>query len=445
MSEEFLKEIGRLNELNNKLLNDLDLEMANRIEKIRQPYEPSKKDLDALFSLYKMVLDTYKKNNSLYNLNVLKYTNLNEVSSILENYGYLIPEISNDDTSDKHIISNSSPEPEQTIIKDDLSITNSVQNISSDSQTEDSSEEVEDIFVEQKNPFNSNGPVYAFTNEALNQYMKNYDFEGKSVLASLGSGDFALNAYLLGATEVETFDINQYTYYFYQLKKALIMKYNYEDFCNLIRNPQDIFKEFSEFKQFLDSESIAFFEHLLEVYKGDVVALLNKVYIDKIGEAKHQWNKSNTFDTTEEFFLIAQYKNYYLQSGENYNRLKEQLSKHLNDEFYFANLYEFIPQKRYDIVYLSNIGDYSKSEEEFKEFVIQLKERILNENGIIIVVSITNQIIMNSDSTERTKMDWDNMRDFNRINEGKAHLPISNLGIQNIYTTYPHKTKKHGL
>lgn len=119
--------------------------------------------------------------------------------------------------------------------------------------------------------------------------------------------------------------------------------------------------------------------------------------------------------------------------------------RNYNDEFYFANLYEFTPQKRYDIVYLSNIGDYSKSEEEFKEFVIQLKERILNENGIIIVVSITNQIIMNPDSAERTKMDWDNMREFNRINEGKAHLPISNLGIQNVYTTYPHQTKKHGL
>lgn len=53
MSEEFLKEIGRLNELNNKLLNDLDLEMAKKIKKIRQLYEPSKKDLDTLFSLYR--------------------------------------------------------------------------------------------------------------------------------------------------------------------------------------------------------------------------------------------------------------------------------------------------------------------------------------------------------------------------------------------------------
>ena len=445
MSEEFLKEIGRLNELNNKLLNDLDLEMANKIKKIRQLYEPSKKDLNTLFSLYKMVLDTYKKNNSLYKLNVLKYTDLNEVSNILENYGYLIPEISNDDTSDKNIISNSSTEPEQTIIKDDLPITSSVQNVSSDFQTENPSEEVEDIFVEQKNPFNSNGPVYAFTNEALNQYMKNYDFEGKSVLASLGSGDFALNAYLLGASEVETFDINQFTYYFYQLKKALIIKYDFEDFCNLVRNPLEIFENISEYTQFSDSESVLFFEHLLTVYKDDMEELLKKVFIDKVGEQKHQWNESNTFDTTEELLLIAQYKNYYLQSKENYTKLKKRLLEQFNDKFYFANLYEFTPQKKYDIVYLSNIGDYSKNEEEFKEFVAQLKERILNENGIIIVVSVTNQIMMNSDSAERIKMDWEDMRRFNRLNEGKAYLPISNLGIQNVYTTYPHQTKKHGL
>ena len=275
--------------------------------------------------------------------------------------------------------------------------------------------------------------------------MKNYDFEGKSVLASLGSGDFALNAYLLGASEVETFDINQFTYYFYQLKKALIIKYDFEDFCNLVRNPLEIFEKISEYKQFLDSESVLFFEHLLTVYKDDMEELLKKVFIDKVGEQKHQWNESNTFDTTEELLLIAQYKNYYLQSKENYTKLKKRLLEQFNDKFYFANLYEFTPQKKYDIVYLSNIGDYSKNEEEFKEFVAQLKERILNENGIIIVVSVTNQIMMNSDSAERIKMDWEDMRRFNRLNEGKAYLPISNLGIQNVYTTYPHQTKKHGL
>lgn len=374
MSEEFLREMEELNKLKQKSLNDLDLEMAKKIERIRQLYEPNKKDLDTLFLLYNMAIDTYKKNTTLYKFNPLKYTDLNEAASILENYGYLKPEILKEETDDKMLMPNVSEETEQENIRlgttIDININGSLVQKDKNLSTE------EDIFVEQKNPFNSNGPVYAFTNEALNQYMKNYDFEGKSVLASLGSGDFALNAYLLGATEVETFDINQYTYYFYQLKKALIMKYDFDSFCNFIKNPHQIFAKFGDYKQFLDSESIAFFEKLVRIYDGNTTELLKKVFIDKVGEEKNQWNESNTFDSTEELFLITQYKNPYLQSAEKYNQLKQQLMKKGNDEFYFENLYEFTPEKKYDIVYLSNIGDYSKSEEEFKNFVMQLKERV---------------------------------------------------------------------
>ena len=42
-------------------------------------------------------------------------------------------------------------------------------------------------------------------------------------------------------------------------------------------------------------------------------------------------------------------------------------------------------------------------------------------------------------------MNWDEMEQFNKNNVGKAYLPISNLGIQNVYTTYPHQTKKQTL
>lgn len=301
-------------------------------------------------------------------------------------------------------------------------------------------ENEQDIFVEQTNPFNANGPVYAFTNEALNQFMSNYDFNGKSILASLGSGDFALNAYLLGASKIENFDINQYTYYFYQLKKALIMKYTYEEFCNLIINPTSIFKKFDEYKQLLDNNTRNFFEKLLKIYGNDYKALLSKMYIDKI-EEKNKWNESNTFDSTEELFLIAQYKNYYLQSANNYNSLKNKLVNNPHDTFYFKNLYQFTPPKKYDIVYLSNIGDYCKSEEEFKNFVESIKSSYLNENGIIIIVSITNHILMSGNEATRTKMNWNDMENFNNTHKGIARLPISNLGIQNVYTTYPFQTK----
>lgn len=432
-----------LNELNVKL-KQLDMAMSKIIDNIRKVNEPRKKDLEILQSLYQMTLETYKSNQSINRLDILSYTDINEVHNVLERYGYLEEK----KTDNKVSLEPKTSQPTNIPIQPNVS--DNVEPIAY--QADDDSvlakktdEDIEDIFVEQKNPFNSNGPVYAFANEALSQYMKNYDFNGKSVLASLGSGDFALNAYLMGASEVDTFDINQYTYYFYQLKKALIMKYDFDSFCNFIKNPHQIFAKLGDYKQFLDSESIAFFEKLVRIYDGNTTELLKKVFIDKVGKEKNQWNESNTFDSTEELFLIAQYKNPYLQSAEKYNQLKQQLMKKGNDEFYFENLYEFTPEKKYDIVYLSNIGDYSKSEEEFKNFVMQLKEHISNENGIIIIVSITNHIMMDYDSCERTKMNCDEMEQFNKNNEGKAHLPISNLGIQNVYTTYPHQTKKHGL
>ncbi len=318
-----------------------------------------------------------------------------------------------------------------------ISAKNEISNIDSVKKIESE----QDVFVEQANPFNANGPVYAFTNEALNQFMSNYDFNNKSVLSSLGSGDFALNAYLLGANSVETFDINQYTYYFYQLKKALIIKYDYEEFCDLIKNPTNIFKKFDAYKYLLDKETRNFFEGLLKIYGNDYDKLLEKMYIDKI-EEKNQWNESNAFDSTEELFLIAQYKNYYLQSSSNYNNLKYKLANNPNDIFYFKDLYQFIPPKKYDIIYLSNIGDYCKNEEDFKEFVANMKSNYLNENGIIIIVSITNHILMDSDEAERTKMDWDDMQKFNDIHQGVAELPLCNLGIQNVYTTYPFQIKE---
>lgn len=57
------------------------------------------------------------------------------------------------DISDKNIISNRSTETEQTIIKDDLPITSSVQNIPSDFQTEDSSEKVKEFVIQLKERF----------------------------------------------------------------------------------------------------------------------------------------------------------------------------------------------------------------------------------------------------------------------------------------------------
>lgn len=39
-------------------------------------------------------------------------------------------------------------------------------------------------------------------------------------------------------------------------------------------------------------------------------------------------------------------------------------------------------------------------------------------------------------------MDWDDMKKLNAIHKGVAELPLSNLEIQNVYTTYPYQIKE---
>ena len=226
--------------------------------------------------------------------------------------------------------------------------------------------------------------------------------------------------------------------YFYQLKRALIIQYNYEEFTNLVKEPSKIFERYEEYNNLLDNDSKMFFDRLLKMSNMDYREILKKMYIDKIGE-KFPWNESNTFSSYEELFLVAQYKNPYLQSQKSYEKLRNLLKNGTNENFFGINLYEYNSNEKYDIIYLSNIGDYNKNPEDFKVFLEKLKNDFLKENGIIIVVSITNTIYLDDDCAERTIMDWESMEKFNNDNKGKAELPICNLGIQNVYTTHPYQ------
>lgn len=75
-------------------------------------------------------------------------------------------------------------------------------------------------------------PVYLWTNENVRGYQNL--FEGKkNVLSVLSSGDQIFNMLLKGVIKIDTFDNNGLTEYFtLGLKKAMILKYSYEEFLN---------------------------------------------------------------------------------------------------------------------------------------------------------------------------------------------------------------------
>ena len=67
--------------------------------------------------------------------------------------------------------------------------------------------------------------VYSETNEACDKIISKFDVKDKSVLTVLGSGDQAFQFYINGAKNVDLFDINKLTIYYYYLRIWHMKKY----------------------------------------------------------------------------------------------------------------------------------------------------------------------------------------------------------------------------
>lgn len=74
--------------------------------------------------------------------------------------------------------------------------------------------------------------VYLFTNEKIDYILNDTNLSGK-LLTVTASADQTLNAILMGAREVQMFDINKFTKYFAELKMSAIKNLSYEDFLKL--------------------------------------------------------------------------------------------------------------------------------------------------------------------------------------------------------------------
>ena len=85
--------------------------------------------------------------------------------------------------------------------------------------------------------------VYSETNEPCDKIISKFDVKDKSVLTVLGSGDQAIQFYVNGAKNVDLFDINKLTIYYYYLRIWHMKKYG-------TMYPEDIFNS-NYFKEIL--------------------------------------------------------------------------------------------------------------------------------------------------------------------------------------------------
>lgn len=196
--------------------------------------------------------------------------------------------------------------------------------------------------------------TYKNTNERLKEIYEQFDFNHKNVLSVLSSGDQVFSAYYLGAKNVDTFDNNWTTYYYFYLKKWYLMFYR-----NCILGTKS--------KELLDCLSMADFnseeeKNVYEVWK----TLLLK------------------YDDISELF----YKNDLYEWNVPYNQdIKKLIDSIKNKQANFIelNIFKEIPiEKKYDIIILSNILENVYPDDDFNLVLSNNLKNILNDNGIII-------------------------------------------------------------
>ena len=204
--------------------------------------------------------------------------------------------------------------------------------------------------------------VYSFTTENQRGYMT--DSSNQDVLSVAGSGDHYLNLSYLNASRVDSFDINKFALYHLKLKKAAVMALSKEEFYDFLGC--DAKKYYDKVSSYLDMDSLAFWDYYM------------LHYINNDG-----FHRSRLFLAT--FFSYRVYiNNHYLQNN-NYQVLKQSLSRHHDEDFYHTDIYDLpnILTRQYDSIYLSNISNYQTDYFKFLNLVITLYNDFLKKNGKI--------------------------------------------------------------
>lgn len=83
--------------------------------------------------------------------------------------------------------------------------------------------------------FSDHTPVYEYTTEDIGNSIGHYTSKDR-ILTVLSSGDHVFNYLLRGAEDIEAFDLNVITKYYYKLKRAIIEKLPYDEFLKEVSN-----------------------------------------------------------------------------------------------------------------------------------------------------------------------------------------------------------------
>ena len=217
--------------------------------------------------------------------------------------------------------------------------------------------------------------AFAISNEKLDEVFKHIDLKGKSVLTVGSSGDQALNCILNGSKDITIIDANIFARPFIEYKIAAIKTFDYDTFSDVfIKNDFFSWKVYSKISHLLSKNVQMFWDTLI---------------LD-INEDSYSYEFSAK--TIKEKMLFVDHRDrhsLFYTSKSIYNKLQSALNNEDINISFVTSLLQDFPKalnKKYDLIYLSNIYDYYKGEEseQFETTIDKLYKKHLKDNGIII-------------------------------------------------------------
>lgn len=205
--------------------------------------------------------------------------------------------------------------------------------------------------------------VYYCSNENLEELFNNFSFKDKDVLSVLASSDQLIHAYYHGARQVDTFDRNKLTKYYYYLRKWAI-EYNLEYYPN----KNELFKDHSY-----------------------IYSLLQKVKCKSRGEeeAYIYWStyikKVVSFNNSYMYYACHIKKNNEIKDM---GKLKEIVAKPLSFELEDISAKVNL-KKKYDVIILSNILEYYSDKDTLESCRNNLYS-LLKDNGVVVCSRLLN-------------------------------------------------------
>lgn len=242
-----------------------------------------------------------------------------------------------------------------------------------------------------------NKRIYARSNEDLKTIFSKLDVKDKKILSVLASSDQVFMAYFLGAQKVDTFDTNELTEYYYYLRKWLLEK--------KIINP--IGKSNNTLSKVLDSvrketneeiKAYLFWKRVLEKYEN---IMQSKLFFRPNGKIRCGYKGNVNLPRTINFQQHDIFEDYF----------KEEL---------------------YDLVYLSNILDYSFGHDKKLRICKDNLKRLVKNNGLVIATNFEkDKISFNYDLSIYKKYFSDDF--YISYVEGKNHVINAKMPLYYVF------------